>query len=222
MIRWHSAAQDRAPNSVSTPRRRRWKQIRALLAGGLVFGFGASATMAAWTDTEAGTGEFQAGAFLLEANINGSWASTGQMTFTTGAMYPGAITYAPVRLRTTPDTTVAGNLTLTGTGRTTGSGVIADSLEYRTVVRPAAGGTPPTCDAGAFTASATYAFGSSSSWQPMAKGVTSPSTQHLEPAQSSTLQYCFAVRLRTNAPNTAQGTRAGYTWTWDATSVTPG
>jgi len=178
--------------------------------------------MAAWTDTEAGTGEFQAGAFLLEANINGSWTSTGQMTFTTGAMTPGSVTYAPVRLRTTPDTTVAGNLTLTGTGRTSGSGAIAESLEYRTVVQPVTGGTAPTCAAGAFTAAATYAFGSASSWQPLAPGVTSPSTQRLEPAQSSTLQYCFEVRLRSNAPNAAQGTRAGYTWTWDATSVTPG
>ena len=86
-----------------TARRARWKQARALLAGGLVLGIGASATVAAWTDTETGSGEFQAGAFLLEANIDGSWSSTRQMTFDAGAMYPGSVVYAPVRLRTSPD-----------------------------------------------------------------------------------------------------------------------
>lgn len=222
MIRRLLPVRDQSSDAGPTPGRRRWKQIRALLAGGVVLGLGASATMAAWTDTEAGTGEFQAGAFLLEANINGSWTSTGQMTFTTGTMYPGSVTYAPVRLRTSLDTTVAGNLTVTGTGRTSGSGAIADSLEYRTVVQPVTGGTVPTCGASAFSGSATYAFGSPTSWQPVAPGVLSPNTQRLEAAQGSTLQYCFEVRLRSNAPNAVQGTRAGYTWTWDATSVTPG
>jgi len=203
-------------------RRRRWRQARALLAGGIAFGIGASVTVAAWNDTESGTGEFRAGEFQLEANIDGTWNATRQMTFTSGAMFPGAVTYAPVRLRTTPNTTVPGDMTVTGTGRTSGSGAIADHLEYRAVIQPVTGATHPTCGAGVFTTSATYAFGSSSSWQAMSAGVVSPVARRLDAAQGSTLQYCFEVRLRSNAPNSAQGTRAGYTWTWDATSVTPG
>lgn len=187
-----------------------------------MFGLGASATVAAWNDTETGAAEFQAGAFQLEANIDGTWNATRQMTFNAGSMYPGAVAYAPVRLRTTPATTVAGDLSVTGTGRTSGSGAIADSLEYRTVVQQVTGSTAPTCAASTFTSSATYAFGGASSWQPMASGVGSTTTQRLQPAQGSTIQYCFEVRMRSNAPNSAQGTRAGYTWTWYATSVTTG
>lgn len=193
-----------------------------MLAGGIAFGIGASATMAAWNDTESGTAEFQAGEFLLEANIDGTWDATRQMTFAAGALYPRAVSYAPVRLRTTPNTTVAGDLTVTGTGRTSGSGALADSLEYRAVIQPVTGATAPTCAASAFTASATYAFGSAGSWQAMSPGVTSPTTRRLQAGQGSTLQYCFEVRLRSDAPNTVQGSRAGYTWTWDATSVTTG
>lgn len=206
----------------ATAARRRWRRLRALLAGGLTLGLGATATIAAWTDTETGTAEFAAGAFRLEANIDGSWNTTRSMTFDAGAMYPGSTAYAPVRLRTSPDTTVAGDLTVTATGRTSGSGAIADSLEYRAVIQPVTGDTAPTCAAGTFTASGVYAFGSSTSWQPMTAGVTSSTTQRLAAAQGSTVQYCFQVRMRSDAPNTVQGTSAGFTWTWDATSVTPG
>lgn len=204
-------------------RTRRWKQIRALLAGGLVLGLGATATIAAWTDTENATGDFQAGAFMIEANADGTWNNTRQMTFNSGSMFPGAVTYAPVMVRTTPDTTVAGDLKVTGTPAS-GNGAIISSLEYRAVLQPVPGGTTPrpTCAASAFTAGAQYVFGSSSTWQPMATAITAGTTQRLEAAQGSTLQYCFEVRLRANAPNAAQGTRASTTWTWDATSVTTG
>lgn len=210
-------------NAAPHRRARRWKQIRALLAGGLVLGLGATATIAAWTDTENATGDFRAGAFMIEANADGTWDNTRQMTFNSGAMFPGAISYAPVRVRTTTDTTVAGDLKVTGTPAS-GNGAIINSLEYRAVFQTVpAGGTPaPTCAASAFTTGAQYVFGSSSTWQPMATAVTAGTTQRLEAAQGSTLQYCVQVRLRDTAPNTAQGTRASTTWTWDATSVTTG
>lgn len=203
-------------------RTRRWRQIRALLAGGMVFGLGASATIAAWTDTENASGDFRAGTFMIEANADGTWNNTRQMTFTSGAMFPGAVTYAPVLLRTTPDTTVAGDLKLSG-APASGAGAILDSLEYRTVLQPVpAGSTRPTCGASAFTSGAQYVVGGAGSWQPLATALTAGSTQRLEAAQGTTLQYCFEVRLRATAPNTAQGTSATSTWTWNATSISPG
>ncbi len=203
-------------------RARRWRQVRALLAGGLVLGLGASATIAAWTDSENASGDFRAGAFMIEANADGTWNNTRQMTFTTGTMFPGSVTYAPVLLRTTPDTTVAGELKLSGAPASS-SGAIIGSLEYRTVLQPVPAGSPrPACGAAAFTGGAQYVVGGSSSWQPLATALTAGSSQRLEAAQRSTLQYCFEVRLRTTAPNAAQGTSASSTWTWDATSVPTG
>lgn len=217
------SSEPRDPSPRPSTRSRRWTQLRAVLAGGLTFGIGASATVSAWTDTESATGEFQAGEFMIEANVDGSWNSTRQMTFDASAMLPGAVTHAPVRLRTTPDTTVAGDLSVHG-APDSGNGAIIDSLEYRAVLQPVPAGSTqgPACAAEAFTASAQYVFGSSGAWQPMATVASAAGTQRVAAAQGDTLQYCFEVRLRDDAPNDAQGTRAAFTWTWDATSVSAG
>lgn len=125
--------------------------------------------------------------------------------------------------RTTPDTTVAGDLSVHG-APDSGNGAIIDSLEYRAVLQPVPAGSTqgPACAAEAFTASAQYVFGSSGAWQPMATVASAAGTQRVAAAQGDTLQYCFEVRLRDDAPNDAQGTRAAFTWTWDATSVSAG
>src|SRR5690625_2824795 len=96
---------------------RRRRQIQALLAGGLVLGVGATATVAAWTDQEDAFGEFQAGQFQIEATTDASWQSFDgpyEMEFDAAGMYPGQNMYASVLLRTTPQTTVDGALTVSG------------------------------------------------------------------------------------------------------------
>lgn len=50
-----------ARSFTTSPRRARWLRLRAMLAAGLVLGIGASASHAAWTDSEQATAVFEAG-----------------------------------------------------------------------------------------------------------------------------------------------------------------
>ncbi|HEY4556978.1 MAG TPA: SipW-dependent-type signal peptide-containing protein [Enteractinococcus sp.] len=47
-------------------------KIRAIVAGGLVLGFGAAGTIAAWNDSEEATGNFTAGQFGIEGSPDGT------------------------------------------------------------------------------------------------------------------------------------------------------
>ena len=118
----------RALKHQRTPARRRRQKILALTAGGLVLGVGATATVAAWTDETFSTGQFQAGSFAIEANIDGTWQSTNTMQFTAQQWFPGHRDTAAVLIRTSPDTTVDGELTVTGQGAT---GQLSPYFEYR-------------------------------------------------------------------------------------------
>lgn len=129
--------------------RRRRRQFQALAAGGLVLGVGASATLAAWTNQTAATGQFNAGAFAIEANIDGSWKGPNEMTFDAAAMHPSETRTAAVYVRTTPATTVDGDLTLTGYGS---SDALAAHLQYRAVATVVPRNETITCNANSFSA----------------------------------------------------------------------
>lgn len=198
------------------------RRIKALLAGGLVFGVGATATVAAWTDSETADGSFNAGTFDIELSIDGQWTSTNEMTFDTAPMFPGSKVYAPVFVRTSPDTTIGGDLTVKGNG--IGSpNAMGNALVYRAVTRTL---TPEevggfTCGAGSFTASATYAFGGASGTVGLKSPITSANEPTLEAVGGSVQAYCFEVSLPNDASSDAQGLSASHTWTFDAESVTP-
>ena len=201
--------------------RRRW-QAKALLAGGLVLGVGATATFAAWTDQENATGEFHAGEFAIEANINdGGWQSTNTMLFNATGMYPGQSVYAPVLIRTTPDTTVDGALTITGEGTT---GILAPELSYRATASVL---TPTeaenfTCGEETFTAGADYVFGSATGPEvPMDSSAESNGTHTVTSGAADVVAYCFDVQLAADASNEAQGQSAEHVWTWNAESIVP-
>lgn len=203
-------------------RQLRGRRIKALLAGGLVFGVGATATVAAWTDSETADGSFNAGTFDIELSIDGEWTSTNEMTFDTAPMFPGSKVYAPVFVRTSPDTTIGGDLTVKGNG--IGSpNAMANALVYRAVTRTltpeAVGGF--TCGAGDFTASATYAFGGASGTVGLKSPITSGNEPTLEAVGGSIQAYCFEVSLPSDASSDAQGLAASHTWTFDAESVAP-
>src|SRR5690606_23874046 len=48
------------------------RKVRALLAGGVVLGIGAAATLAAWNDSEYAGATFTAGSFNLEGAVDGA------------------------------------------------------------------------------------------------------------------------------------------------------
>lgn len=91
------------------------RRSRAVLAGGVVLGLGATATLAAYSDSEWASGTFTAPAVAasdvlnLEGSRDGSSYGpdvTFQSTLDMTKMAPTTTYYAPLYLRTTSDTTV--------------------------------------------------------------------------------------------------------------------
>ncbi len=202
-------------------RQMRNRRIKAVLAGGLVFGIGSAATLAAWTDTEEASGSFKAGTFNIELAVDGSWSSNTDMTFDASGMYPGSKVYAPVFVRTTPDTTMDGELAVSSAGATGDAGGIAESLEYRAVTSSLTPGAESSfsCSENSFSGSSTYVYGGASTTVPLASNATGAGKQAIKPNAGDVRAYCFEVTLPTESPNTAQGSSAANTWTFDAESI---
>jgi len=102
--------------------RQRGRKVAAILAGGLVFGVGTMATLAAWNDDEFATGNFTTGTFNLVGSTDGT-------SFTDHATSPGAAlgftvnplnltpndtVYAGFAVRLAEDTTSPATITLSG------------------------------------------------------------------------------------------------------------
>ncbi|MBC7308234.1 MAG: hypothetical protein H5T80_15185 [Dietzia sp.] len=186
-----------------------------LLAAGLALGFGATSTIAAWTDSRAASAEFSAGVFDLELDTGGGWSRTDQMVFAADDLFPGSTHYARALVRTSPESTVGGTIALRGEGSTD---ALASSLGYAVVVAPATPAGPP-CDDSAFSDSADYVHGSRSASVAMTSRREVTSTHAVGPGGEDALAYCFRVRLSADAPSAVQGRALTHTWTWTARSV---
>lgn len=189
------------------------RRIRAVLAGGLVLGIGATGTLAAWTDPEQATATFTAGVFGIQGSTNGgaTWAehptTPAALTFSAPAtaMLPGDTVYARFSVRTT-SSSVAGRLQFTaGTGNGTGLGAY---LTYGVAVVP-----DTTCDAATFAAAPKIV----QPGVPLTTGATA--TQTVPAAGAGTVTYCLAVTLPATTGNAAQG--AGLAANWTVTGTTP-
>lgn len=193
-------------------------RLRALLAGGLVLGVGASMTLAAWNDSEFSSGTFSASTFALQSSTNsgGTWqehgttATAATMAFDAAGMSPGSVNYAPIWVRTTSGS-LSGTLALQG-GQLAqgGNAALFAALDYR-VVRYSSG----SCDATQFGAGSTYLVGSSSS--KLALGTAGSSTAVAANA-GSPVQLCFEITMKTSADNSLQGTSSGAVWEIKGTS----
>lgn len=113
--------------------RDRSRKRKALLAGGLVLGIGAAATLAAFTDGEFANGTFSTGKFNIVGSADGTtWgdhaATDGQaLTFsqTTNNLTPGDVVTAPFYIKT-DNPSLAGNLAANAAAET---GELAQYLE---------------------------------------------------------------------------------------------
>lgn len=187
-------------------RRLRSRRVRAVLAGGLVFGVGATMTLAAWNDSEYGSTTFTAGRFDIVGAVDGTTFTShpvgapAALSFSApfSAMVPGSTVYALFSVRTA-NPSVTGSLQLSTTS-TTGTG-LGSYLRYgvRTIAGTACNGT-------------TYPAGTSvvPDNSTMATGGTS--TQAVAANAGSTVNYCFAVTLPATTDNGAQGLTAIQTW----------
>jgi predicted ribosomally synthesized peptide with SipW-like signal peptide len=90
------------------------RKLKAILAGGLALGLGATITLAAWNDSEYARGTFTAGTFSIEGSTDGTTyaehptaASAAVLTFTTGFddISPDDVVAAPFAVRLTAATT---------------------------------------------------------------------------------------------------------------------
>ncbi|CAH0155832.1 hypothetical protein SRABI76_00909 [Microbacterium oxydans] len=200
-------------SSMREARRLRSRRIRAVLAGGLVFGIGAAATLAAWNDSEYAAATFQAGRFDIVGAVDGatfaSHATTGaaatlSFALAPTAMAPGTTTYALFSVKTA-NPSVAGTLQLNA-GTPGGTG-LATYLTYG--VRTIAG---TTCNGTTYPAgTAVVADGSALT----ANGAT---TQAVTANGGAQVNYCIAVTLPTTAANAAQGLTMTQTWQFIGTS----
>jgi predicted ribosomally synthesized peptide with SipW-like signal peptide len=196
-------------------RRVRNRRIKAILAGGLVFGIGSAATVAAWTDSENAEGSFTAGQFDIMLSVDGSdWTSNRTMTFNAGSMFPGAKVYAPVFVKTSDETTIGGNVKVSG-GGTDESNALGDALTYRAVTQSIDPDVDYECNSDSFTGAGASVFSGAN----LKEAVESPSEQTLKPSGDNIQAYCFEVTLSQEADNAAQGQTATHTWTWHAESV---
>ncbi|MFE4834784.1 SipW-dependent-type signal peptide-containing protein [Arthrobacter sp. NPDC056691] len=196
---------------VKRMRHRNFTRVRAVLAGALVLGMGASVTLASWSDSEYAAGKFTASTFRLESSTESStlpnlWKDSTEgdasLVVSAGGLSPEASKYAWLKIRTTSSSTVGGKVTLASS---TPVGDLSPVLEYRAVL------TEATCDSGAFSGSATYIAGSSSAYRPATAVQDTPVASPIG-APLGELRYCFDVRIKQGADNSYQGKGATVTW----------
>ncbi|WP_235564190.1 SipW-dependent-type signal peptide-containing protein [Microbacterium sp. Root553] len=188
----------------------RSRRIRAVLAGGLVFGVGATMTLAAWNDSEYSSATFTAGRFDIVGAVDGAAfsshptstpiGSTAALTFSApfGAMVPGTTVYALFSVKTA-NPSVTGSLQLS-VASTAGTG-LGPYLRYgvRTI-------TGTTCNA------TTYPAGTAVVADNSTMSTAGTGTQTVAANGGSTVNYCIAVTLPSGADNGAQGLTAIQTW----------
>lgn len=194
----------------------RGRKIRALLAAGVVLGVGATATLAAWNDSEFVDGEFAAGSFNLEGSIDDSAYAdhataedAAALAFTVNPtnLSPGDVVYAPYAVRLAAGTTTGGEVALEGV---TNTGTVTN-LTYALVQT-----TSITCDADAI-AGGTVLVPAGTALSSVASPPTFSLEQGTDEATAGDPAYlCFAV---TAGGDLQQGQSGTATWQFQATST---
>lgn len=204
--------------------RRTFTRVRAVLAGALVLGVGASVTLASWTDSEQAAGTFTASTFRLESSTESTdWRDSPSATgaiLVVGAtgLSPGASEYSWLNIRTSPGSTVGGTVALTSStsaGGLSPAGDLTSALEYRAVLT----GAETTCDATTFSGTPAYVAGSSSVYLPVSAVQPTAVVSPIAEAGKTPLRYCFDVRIKPLADNSFQGKGATLTWLFTGTSA---
>jgi predicted ribosomally synthesized peptide with SipW-like signal peptide len=214
------------PRHMAGAVRRRFTRTRALLAGGLVLGLGATMTLAAWTDSEYGSGTFTASRFDIQSRTPSAPTFTDHPTAASAVaifsgvtgMSPSTSHYSYLDITTTADTTVGG--TVVPSGAPALSGTLTTVLEYRAFATT----TGTTCGAAAFGAAAanTYMAGSASTWVPVSTVPTAPTAAGVTALAANggnVVRYCFDVRIAPSAALSFGSTTGTVTWLFTGTSA---
>lgn len=195
-------------------------RARAVLAGAIVLGVGAVATLAAWTDNEFATATVGSGRFGIVGSISdGAFADHatspgGTITFTPtlGGVYPGSPAgFTTVRIRTA--TAASGGFdSVPGVVRmqtaTSASGALAAALVYAVRVVPS----------GASCAEALFSNASAPVIVPNGTALstdvatTPDAPQDLQAAGANTVTYCIRIALPSTAADGVQNQTTTVTW----------
>lgn len=207
-----SRTERRTPETVTAPRGERRRKILALLAGGLVLGVGATATLAAWQDSEVATASFATGTFNIQGSTDGTVFSDSptapgkSLAFTLNPelLAPGELVYAPFAVQLDPEADYQALVSVS----TTANGALAADLTYSlyTVASFGAtcsaatppGGTALVADRAVTDATAVEAFALADAAVP--------------------INLCFVVEA---GDGLTQGSDAGVTWDFQAESGDP-
>ena len=189
------------------------RKIAAVLAGGLVLGIGAAATMAAWTDSQYATSTFTSGVFALESSVDGNnWkkhaaSAPATISMDTSAMSPGVSGFGYLDVRTTKESTLNGHaVLLPATPSAQSDPEMIGALEMRATVLAAG----QACNDSAL---GTGSYNAATA-EPNASGDLKLATD----AAGIPVRFCLEVRMKANAPNSVQGKSAGLIWTVNGTS----
>ena len=206
-----------------TAKRLRRPRVRALLAGGVALGLGATMTLASWTDNEWSQATFATSSFDTQSSMDSgvSYAdntvSPGTaMVFSGSGMSPATVRYANTLVRTKIGSIAgtivlgAGSFSPAGTDETT---VLGAALRYRVV------STTASCAASAFTGSPTWVVGPTASTLGTAgsSAVVLAAATAVAPGAASGL--CFEVTLPAGAASTLQGKASTVIWQITASST---
>ena len=175
-------------------------RLRALLSLGIVAGFGAVGTLAAWTDSATATAQFSAG--TLDLTLNGEADDAVDLTsLTMTNMYPGSAKAAVLTVANTGSLPFAYNFATTATG----NAALATAL----TLSVAPGGLAAD---GINCAGTALSLGSAS-----LAGSSLTSARTLAPAAAE--QLCIRVSLPAAADNSLQGTSTTATLTFTASQA---
>lgn len=204
----------------------RSRKRKAILAGGIVLGLGASMTLAAWTDDVWVSSSFSAGSFNVQGAVDPagtSWreyntsGGAGPLVFTVpvSAMSPGDSVFAPLNLRVDPAKNsydAAITLPTAPSAPATGDANIAFFGALKVTLFNVA---PGSCSSTGTSLAAPL-----SGFNSVALGTTTTSPLLTLDKNSTPQGICFKVSLPAGAPSTVQGgTTGALTWNFDATSA---
>jgi predicted ribosomally synthesized peptide with SipW-like signal peptide len=203
----------------------RLTRVRALLAGALVLGVGATVTLAAWTSQYYATGRFTTSLFVTQSTADpagSGWADNSvspgaTLQLNAGSLSPGATVAAPFGIRTTTGSIGGTEALQSPTSSTSPLPDLWNYLQYRVY-----SSTTSTCTTTSTpTSSSNWIAGSASTWSAMATAVPANTTALAAAAASAPgtpTWFCFQVTLPSGAPNTLQGETIPISWLFIGTS----
>ncbi|WP_435746747.1 SipW-dependent-type signal peptide-containing protein [Microbacterium sp. PMB16] len=193
---------------------RTYRRVRALLAGGLVLGVGATVTIAAWTDQELATTTVSAGTFSIASRSDqGAFTSHGpsdtalSIPLDASGLYPGIKKAAYVQVQASGTLPGTVNLTAVAVTNNTGGTPTGADLALQNAIRVgvAVVAAPANCTTAVTAGTALNV-------------VPTVAAQSVTVTPLNTITYCIVLELPTDASGLAQGGIVKPTWTFTGTT----